>query len=202
MALLDMRLVIIPLLSALIGWLTNYLAIKLLFWPYESYTVPGTNFKIQGLLSRRKKDFARAVSKIIAEEFLPQRKLAEEVNQEQMIDEVRASVDNYLDASMESRLKVFPGYFRRLFVDLISGVVSRGVESSLYENFDSLVDSVTDKIDIAKLVEQEILKLDTREIEQLSYKIAKRELQFIKALGGILGFLIGVFQISLITFIY
>ncbi len=52
----------IPVISALIGWLTNWLAVKMIFRPYKKTTI----FGIQGMIPKRRNDLARKVSEVVS----------------------------------------------------------------------------------------------------------------------------------------
>lgn len=198
----DLKLLLIPILSGLIGWFTNFLAIKLLFWPHEGIIVPKTNFKIQGLLSRRKTEIARAVSRVISEELLSSGKLASGIDRDMAIKDIRKSVDSHVTERMDDKLRFLPNNIRRRVTEIVKQAVGRGVSTSLSQNFDSIVDNLTSSIDVANLIEQEIMSLNTREVERLSFEVAQRELKFIEYLGGILGFTIGIIQILFVWLVY
>ena len=55
-------------------------------------------------------------------------------------------------------------------------------------------------IDVSRLVRERIEALDMRELEAMVLRVVDRELFWITALGGILGFLIGALQ-SLLSLI-
>ncbi len=202
MSLIDLRLVIIPIASALIGWTTNYLAIKLLFWPHQAYVVPGTRLKIQGLLSRRQKEIAREVSKVISQDLIPSGKLVEGIDKQQFIDNVSQSMDVFIDDKLDERMKLLPASLRKLSKDIFRQVMRRGLTSSMDTNFEDIANKFAANFDLGGLVEKEIMELDTREVERICFKVAKEEFKFITQLGGILGFIIGVFQITFIYLVY
>ena len=53
-----------PLVGGAIGWVTNFLAIKFLFWPRRVLSLGP--LKIQGVIPRRRRDLARAVGQVVA----------------------------------------------------------------------------------------------------------------------------------------
>ena len=52
-----------PLIGAIIGWCTNYLAVKMIFRPYKPISFLG--LKIHGLIPRRQSDLARSIGETI-----------------------------------------------------------------------------------------------------------------------------------------
>lgn len=60
--------VTLPLGGVLVGYLTNWLALKLIFEPEQPLNILG--FKFQGLFIKRQKEVAAAYSKIVAENIL------------------------------------------------------------------------------------------------------------------------------------
>ena len=52
------------IIGAVIGWITNILAIKLLFRPLRPYKIPLLNYEIQGLLPKRKAEVPKKSSSI------------------------------------------------------------------------------------------------------------------------------------------
>ena len=58
----------IPLISAFIGWFTNWIAIKMLFHPRLPVKVLGLTF--QGIFPKRQRQFAEKLGKLVSEELL------------------------------------------------------------------------------------------------------------------------------------
>ena len=60
-------LILLPIIAAFIGWLTNYLAVKMLFHPRLPLQVLG--FSIQGVFPKRQKQLADKLGSLVAEEL-------------------------------------------------------------------------------------------------------------------------------------
>ena len=60
-------LYIIPFISAGIGWFTNFIAIKMLFYPREEKNF--LLFRFQGIFPKRQEVLAGRLGKIVAEEL-------------------------------------------------------------------------------------------------------------------------------------
>ncbi|HHT66442.1 MAG TPA: DUF445 family protein, partial [Clostridiales bacterium] len=46
------------IVGALIGWFTNYLAVKMLFRPIRPWRIPLTKIELQGLIPKRREEIA------------------------------------------------------------------------------------------------------------------------------------------------
>ena len=66
-----MTFIFLPLTGALIGWITNLLAIRLLFHPRRPLRLWPLPFKIQGLLPKRREELAENIADIVSEQLFP-----------------------------------------------------------------------------------------------------------------------------------
>src|SRR5688572_5196761 len=62
------QLILIPIISAFIGYFTNVLAIRLLFWPREPVNLGF--YKMQGLLPKRQSQIATSLGELVEEQLL------------------------------------------------------------------------------------------------------------------------------------
>ena len=53
----------IPLLGGVIGWVTNWIAVKMIFRPIRPVRILG--IRIQGLVGRRQADLARSIGRVV-----------------------------------------------------------------------------------------------------------------------------------------
>ncbi|MFQ5655538.1 MAG: DUF445 domain-containing protein, partial [Planctomycetota bacterium] len=60
--------ILLPVIGALIGWCTNWLAVKMIFRPRRPRSMLG--FRIEGLLPRRRSDLARSVARTVEQDLL------------------------------------------------------------------------------------------------------------------------------------
>ncbi len=73
---MELSIIIPPILGAFIGYITNWLAIKMLFRPFEEKYIFG--FKVPftpGLIPRRRKEIAESIATTVEEHILPAEKL-------------------------------------------------------------------------------------------------------------------------------
>ena len=62
------KLFLIVGIGAMIGWITNYIAIKMLFRPYKEMNF--LFFKIQGLIPKRRSEIAVSIADTVQKELI------------------------------------------------------------------------------------------------------------------------------------
>ena len=80
-------ILVLALIGALIGWITNILAIKLLFKPLVPFNILG--IKIQGLIPKRRAEIAKNIGDIVENELLSMNDIIDNVLTEKNIEEVK-----------------------------------------------------------------------------------------------------------------
>ena len=76
----------------LIGWFTNYLAIKLLFRPYKEMNF--IFFKIQGLIPKRKNEIIENIAEVVEQELISMTDIVEKFKNSNIDEE---SLDKIMD---------------------------------------------------------------------------------------------------------
>ncbi|MDH4283032.1 MAG: hypothetical protein OEV36_10300, partial [Myxococcales bacterium] len=85
---------LIPLISALVGWFTNVVAIKMMFYPVEFVGIP-PNLGWQGVIPANALRLARVSNTLITQKLLSLRQLFEETfNAESFAGKLDAVVDD------------------------------------------------------------------------------------------------------------
>ena len=91
-------LLLIPLISAFIGWVTNWVAIKMLFHPRNPVTILG--MKVQGIFPKRQQQFAEKLGKLVSRELLSfdeiETKITNPDNLKKVMPTVEAHIDHFL----------------------------------------------------------------------------------------------------------
>ncbi len=89
---------IIPFISALIGWFTNYLAVKMIFRPKKEIKILG--IKIQGLIPKRKHDLAEKIGDTVEKELISHQDIHDAVNtesfREEVLDTLMVAIDKFI----------------------------------------------------------------------------------------------------------
>jgi uncharacterized membrane protein YheB (UPF0754 family) len=190
---------VIPLISALIGYVTNVVAVRMLFRPRRPWGIQGV-WTIQGLIPRRHHDLAKAIGNVVEKELLSVDALLDKLNISGYKSQVLATVVEYMRTQLKERLPWYiPNALKDTIVEYLSEMVNKEGEGILDQLVVDLESHVRTSIDIRELVENRILALDLATLEELIIGIAHKELRYIEVLGAVLGLLIGVGQTGLLA---
>ena len=81
---------------------------------------------------------------------------------------------------------------------MIQGPLDELIETEVNNGLTDIIVNIKDmielRVNIAKIVEDNIMALDLRELERIILQVAKKELKHIEILGFILGGVIGLVQ--------
>src|SRR5947208_14089446 len=86
---------LIPVISAFIGWFTNWIAIKMLFHPKEPVKVLGITF--HGIFPKRQKLFAEKLGKLVSEELLSFSDIENKITDPENINKLLPLIDQHID---------------------------------------------------------------------------------------------------------
>jgi len=178
---------ILGFVGAAIGYLTNVIAIKLLFRPLK----PTGFFKIQGLIPKRKAEIARSVGETVAQELIHVEEIMENFIEGMDKEAFKARVGEKIARALTEKLIFVPEAIVRQYVDQF--IRERG-DDLINDIGEKVVSEAIHKVDISKIVEEKIMAFELEQMEAIVMRIAKRELRYIEMLGGILGLFIGLAQ--------
>ncbi len=190
--------------GTLIGWLTNYLAIKLLFRPYKEINF--VFFKLQGLIPKRRHEIAVNIADVIEKELISLEEIGEKLDVSSMDYE---ELDEFLDKLVNEKIKaelLEKNPFLKMFItDGMLNKVKKYMKKIILENkeemFSLLLKTVEKNIDLKAHIIEKMDNFSLKEIEDIIMKISRNELKHIEILGGVLGGIIAVFQFLIINLI-
>jgi uncharacterized membrane protein YheB (UPF0754 family) len=185
-------IVLIPFISALIGWMTNYIAIRSLFRPLKMHKFG--IFSIHGLIPKRKKAIARNIASVVEEYLFNHNDIFAELEKPSNIKKIKKKI---LPILLERILERIPSMFKSFAEPLIEGVLEKEFDKIILNISSEISNHAFETIDIKGIIEKKILDYDTIELEKMVYKVGKKELRHIEMLGAVIGFLIGCFQVFL-----
>lgn len=190
------------MVGAIIGWVTNMLAIKLIFRPLNPINIPVINVSIHGLIPKRKGELAKSIGEIVEKEFVSIEEIIEKFLHEQNKSEIIFNIKRKIKKVVDQKLPpIIPTTFKILISNYIDEIIDQEAEKLFNEMTETMVHKAISSIKIAQIIEEKINEFELDKLEQIILAIAKKELKHIEVLGGVIGFIIGLLQgaILLIT---
>ncbi len=196
----------LPTLGALIGWITNVVAIRMLFRPRKMWRMPGTGWVVQGVIPRRQADLAKAIAETVTGELLPMEELLARLNFSDSQGTLVKHVGEHMDRRLHELLaKYVPGPLRELLaprlLPRLREIVEHEADGILQEAIGPLQQMIREELHMKEIIEQKVAQFRLEELERIIYRVVGHELRYVEILGGVLGGVIGVCQVLILTFL-
>jgi uncharacterized membrane protein YheB (UPF0754 family) len=189
----------LPIIAALIGWITNYIAVKMIFRPRREIRILG--IRVIGLIPKRKHDLAVKIAQTIEKELISHKDILAILQSEDFHlhagDVIRKKIDGFI-AEKLAKNPLISMFVTPDMSSKFSNLIMEELQKEMPGLIDSLFTAVEEKIDFRKIIQAKIDEFDISRLESIIYAIASRELKAIEILGGVLGFLVGLIQLGII----
>lgn len=197
------KLTLIVGIGAMIGWVTNYVAIKMLFRPYKEINFG--LFKIQGLIPKRKHEIAISIADTVQKELISLNDVTNSLDGEELEKRMGDMIDKILDEKLEGELiKKFPMLAMFMSEDMLRKIKNM-IKTSILENKDTIIEMFSnyleEKVNFREIIIKNVDGFSLEKLEDITYSLAKKELKHIEVVGAILGGIIGFFQFGVSLFI-
>jgi uncharacterized membrane protein YheB (UPF0754 family) len=197
--LLLLQFFLIPLISAFIGWFTNWVAIKMLFHPKEPRRIFGIT--LHGIFPKRQKIFAEKLGKMISAEFLSfediESMIASPENLQKLMPTVEGHVDNFLRNKLSDEMPFLSLFIGDRTIRSLKNIFMQELETLFPQLMKSYAAHLQEELDLEKIVTEKVSSFSTDKLEAILYQIMSKEFKFVEILGGVIGFIIGVLQVLL-----
>ena len=194
-------ILLLTVVGGLIGWITNILAIKLLFRPINPIKIPVLNIEILGLIPKRKNEIAANIGEVISTELLSMDDILNQALNNSNGENFNSYIIEKIKNIINEKLNIIPMPFRMMATPYIDEILNNEVPSAIDEISTDLLVKAKENVDIQKIIEEKINELDLEKLEDIIIKVAKKELKHIEILGLVLGAIIGVLQGILVIFL-
>lgn len=192
-------LFLLPIIAALIGWLTNYLAVKMLFHPRLPFSFFGIT--IQGVFPKRQKQLAQKLGVLVAEELFSIKDVTKKLKELATNQESMELVGKKIEKTIREKLvKSFPMLAMFLTDDMVVKVTNlfkAEIQDFLEESAQDQGNKLENNLNVEKLVRDKVEAFSSDKLEEILFSIMRKEFRFIEITGAILGFLIGCLQLAL-----
>jgi uncharacterized membrane protein YheB (UPF0754 family) len=195
-------LLLIPLISAFIGWFTNWVAIKMLFHPKEPKKFLFITF--QGVFPKRQRQFAEKLGKLVSTELLSFREIEEKIvnpdNIKKLMPFVESKVDDFLRNKLSDAFPIISMFIGESTINQLKTIFMAELEVIFPEMIAAYMKNLESQLDLEKMVTEKVYGFSSDKMEAILNQIMTKEFKFIEVIGGVLGFIIGILQV-LITIV-
>ena len=190
---------IMPAFGGFIGWFSDWLALRMVFFPREPRRYLGV-FKWQGLFQKRRQEVASAYGRMMAEEVLTARNLFASALTGRMSDRMSALVERHVNELIERQL----GFTRPLVVLALGGKrlnsLKADVAARLLARMPNMLRHAERYVDEALAIRETMVsrmqELTPEEFEKVLRPVFQQDEWKLIATGAVLGFIIGELQVQ------
>lgn len=190
-------LLIIPVISAFIGWVTNWVAIKMLFHPREPKRFLGITF--QGIFPKRQQQFAEKLGKLVSDEFLSfsdiEEKISSPENLKKVMPYIEQHIDDFLRYKLSEEMPVISMFIGDKTIQKMKSAFMKELESIFPQLMKQFAGNLKTELDLEHIVIKKVSSFSSDKLEELLYQIMSKEFRFVEIIGGIIGFIIGMVQV-------
>lgn len=192
-------LLLIPVIAAFIGWITNRIAIKMLFHPREPKKILG--FTIQGIFPKRQQQFAQRLGKIVSDEFLSfddiEKKISSPENLKKIMPMIERHIDDFLRQRLSDEMPVISMFIGDKTIGRMKAAFMQEIETLFPVVMKQYAANLKTELDLEHIVTSKVSAFSSDKLEEILYQIMSKEFRFVEIIGAVIGFIIGSLQVVL-----
>ena len=187
----------LPFISAFIGWVTNWVAIKMLFHPRQPKKILG--FTFQGIFPKRQQQFAEKLGKLVSAELLSfddiESKISNPENLKKIMPLIEDHVDDFLKTRLSQEMPVISMFIGDKTITKLKDAFMKEIETLFPKVMKQYAANLKTELDIEQIVVSKVASFSSDKLEEVLYQIMSKEFRFVEIVGAVLGFLIGAIQV-------
>ena len=191
---------IVPILfSAFTGWVTTWIAIKMLFHPRKPISIFG--FKVQGIFPKNQQLIAQKLGQVVSKEFLSFAEIEAKVinpdNLEKLNPEIEAHIDIFLREKLVTLFPMLSMFIGDKTINQLKTAFLTELENLFPILMKNYMKKLESDLDLEKIVTEKVASFSSEKLEDILNQITKKEFQFLEVIGAVFGFIIGLVQVLL-----
>jgi len=191
----------LPFIAAVVGWFTNYLAVKMLFHPRKKIRI--LFWDVQGIFPKKHHVLAQKIGKLVAEDLLSVKDIQELLNHPENVSQINRDIEekieDYLTYTFPEKYPMLSFFVGEKSRDKIRLALMEEMETMGPELMNKTIASLESKLDIENFIKERVSMFSTVRMEKLIQGILSSEFRFIEWVGAMVGFLVGLVQLLLIS---
>jgi uncharacterized membrane protein YheB (UPF0754 family) len=189
--------IITLLLSTFTGWVTTWIAIKMLFHPRKPIKILG--YTVQGIFPKNQRLIAEKLGQVVGKELLSFDEIEQKVTNPENLQKLKPAIEEHIDNFLNNKLKeVFPMlsmFIGEKTTTQLKGAFLLELETLFPILMKTYMNKLQDDLDLEKIVTEKVAAFSSEKLEDILNQITKNEFKFLEFIGGFFGLLIGIVQI-------
>ena len=189
----------IPLISGFIGWITNWVAIKMLFHPRNPINILG--IQVQGIFPKRQQQFAEKLGRLVSNELLSFSDIEEKINKpenlQKIVPQVETHIDHFLRVKLGDTMPMISMFIGDKTIEKLKAIFMEELEILFPKMMREYSASLKNELDLEQIVTDKVKAFPSDKLEDILYQVMAKEFRFVELLGAVLGFLIGILQVAI-----
>ncbi len=185
----------VPLVTAFIGYLTNWAAVKMIFHPSEPVGIGPV--KWQGIVYKLAPKFASEIANTTGQVLSPE-DMVQRLGAHRLVERLASERPTEVDAILAEALDVIaPGVWDSMAAearDQVRTMMLARIEEVATSAVAELGSRAEELVDLDRLVVEQLTGDNADRLARVAQEIGERELRFIELYGGVFGFVIGIVQ--------
>jgi uncharacterized membrane protein YheB (UPF0754 family) len=190
------------IISAFTGWVTTWIAIKMLFHPRRPVKILGLT--IQGIFPKNQQQIAEKLGEVVSKELLSFKEIEEKVtnpeNLQKLKPEIEKHIDNFLRVKLNDTFPVLSMFIGEKTINQLKAAFLMELEALFPVLMKNYMTKLENDLDLKEIVTRKVAGFSSEKLEDMLDQITKKEFKFLEIIGAVFGLLIGILQVFL-TFI-
>ena len=188
---------LLPLGGLIVGWATNWLALKMIFNPKKEINVVG--IKIHGLFIKRQREVATEYAKIVSSKILTVERMFDRIFRGKASDKLITILHNHVERAIDEQAGLSKSIYQifagtKKYDELKEMAADRFVEA-LPLSISRTFDYANDVLDLEATMREKMSELTPKEFEGVLRPAFQEDEWILILVGAILGGLAGVGQL-------
>jgi len=188
----------LPVVGAIVGIITNYLAIKMLFYPREARWIGP--FKMQGLFPKRQAEIALAQAKVAAEDLILVDEIFAQLRDRLIPNQVDESLVEQIEGELDRRYPMVAATVQTILTqdqqEQFKGLLGRRFLELAPMVADEVIGVAAQEIDVEAIMVPKLATLPKLRFEELLRGLFNQEELYLVIYGGLLGAAMGFVQLG------
>ncbi len=198
----DWKYLLAPFICAIIGWLTNYIAVKMLFRPRNPVNLG--LFKVQGVFPKRQSALAENLGRAIEKNLINHDDIQKVINDPSFHALFNSVAEDKIDDFLDNRLASINPMLQMFLNDELKGRIKSLLMKEMDQMLPELLEKASSELEkrlvFSELVKEKVENFSSDKVEEILFAVMKKEFRFIEVIGGVLGFIIGIAQTLLFAY--